>query len=387
MTSPQAKPEASDQLKRMLGYLEQDPNNIRLHFDTIDLCFNENQLDHADQVLAAANQVWFDHPGVLNRLAIAALRRNKPAQAAIELDTIVAAGQADAPVRYNLGYASYLVGDYAKARAALEPALADADKVPAIAPIYVLTLQQLGETDAAIAYAERRLASQPNDAELQGVLALLYLDNEKDMEACRRYAAAALKNNPSHPMALVTASALSLMDEQPVQALQLAEKVVKRNPQDGRAWSAAGLAQMNLLNFPAARQALENAARLMPGHIGTWHALAWVQLLQNDTAGADASFNKARDIDRNFGETQGGLAVTAFLRGEKDKSKTLMDRARRLAPKGMTVMYLKLLELQEQGDQEAVRKFLEDTLKKRPSFKGDTLFDMARRLGSSTTKQ
>lgn len=380
-----SSPKASEQLTRMLGYLEQDPCNIHLNYDLIDLCFRENQLDQAERTLTTATEYWPGEPGVLNRRAILALRRNNPQAAIVELDKILASGKADAPVRYNLGYASYLTGNFTKAREALEPALADADHLPGLAPLYVLSLQQLGENDSAIAFAEKHLDAHPEDAELQGVLALLYFDGEKDMAACRRYTEAALSKHPNHPMALVAASALSMMDEKPTMAVEFAQKVVRQNPSDGRAWSSLGLAQLYLMNLPEAELALQTAVRHMPYHIGTWHALAWAQMLQKDIDGAEASFNKARDIDRNFGETQGGLAVIAQLRGDKDRAKSLMDRAKRLAPAGMTLQYLKLLQLQEKGNNEAVQKYLEETLKRSPSFKGDTVLDMVRRMGRKNT--
>lgn len=377
---------ASPKLTRMLGFLGQDPTNEPLTFDTIELCLAENQLDLADNLLENAAKNWPGATGVLNRKAIVALRRNDPQAAIVELEQIVAAGKADAPVRYNLAYANYLVGDFARVKQVIEPALAEADCIPALDPLYVLALQQLGENDAAIAYAEQRLKTRPDDADLQGVLALLYFDANKDVAACRRHVEAALRKNPSHPMALIAASGLAIMDEKPAAALEFAQKIVDRNPKDGRAWSAVGHAKMFMLDLPAAQKALETAVQTMPGHIGTWHMLAWAQLMQNDIDGAEASFKRALEIDRNFGETQGGLAVIAQIRGDKPLAKRLMDRAKRLAPAGMTVKYLKLLQLRETGDQNAVQKYLQDALKSIPSFNGDSVLDMIGRMGRVTLK-
>ncbi|HEX7640607.1 MAG TPA: tetratricopeptide repeat protein [Burkholderiaceae bacterium] len=376
----------SPQLARLLEHLAQDPGNKLLAFRVIDVSLEENKLDQADSIIDQTAKHWPEDAGLINRRAIAALRRNNPQAAITELEKIVAANLADAPVRYNLAYASYVTGDYAKARAALEPALPEADKVPVIAPLYALCLQQLGEFDVAIAYAEERLRADPDDAELQGVLALLYFDGQKDMDTCRRYTAAALTRQPHHPMALVTASSLAVMDEKPDEALALAERIVQRNPADGRAWSCIGLAYLYKRELKAAEQALQRAVQTMPGHVGTWHLLAWAQLLQNDIDGAEASFNKARDLDRNFGETQGGLAIIAYRRGDKERAKALAERARRLAPANMGQHYLKLLQLQESGDDAAVQRYLEDTLQRKPGFKGDTLLEIARRMMANAPK-
>ena len=370
----------SPDLKRMLGYLEQDQANEFLTFDAIDLCLKEGQLDIAEQLLQEASKHWPGSAGVLNRAALIALRRNAPALAIVELEKILEKGLADVAVRYNLAYANYLIGNYERACEVLKPVLAEDDQFPALTHIYTLSLQQLGHTEAAVEYAEACVSKRPNDADLQGILALLYLDSERDIGACRRYTEAALKSNPAHPMALLSASALAMMDEQPETALAYAGKVAKRNPQDGRAWSSMGMAQMFMRDFNAARQSLENAVQYIPNHIGTWHSLAWVQLLQNDITGAETSFNKANEIDHNFGETQGGLAVIAELQGDEAKAKRLMAKAKRLAPAGMTLQYLKLLQLQETGNQAEILKFMQDSLKRIPSFKGDSVYDTVRRM-------
>lgn len=380
MSQPRDVAGMSPELIRLLGYLERDPNNEPLMFDTIDRSITENQLELAMELLKAAEQVWPQSVGVLNRNAIVALRNNDPKAAIIELDKIHARGLADIPVRYNLAYANYLLGNYSRVCEVIEPVLNDIDGTAILDPLYLLSLQQLNETDAAIAFAEKRLNVRKNDAELQGVIALLYLDAEKDIEACRRFTDAALKNNPNHPMALIAASTLSMMDEKPAAALEYAQKVVTRNPHDGRAWASIGIAQMYQMNLPAAQSALKMAVQHMSSHIGIWHGLAWTQLLQNDVCGAEDSFNQAAEIDRSWGETQAGLAVIAYLRGDKLKSKRLMESAKRLSPSGMTTIYLKFLQLKDSGEEVVLKKFLEDTSKRIPSFKGDTVFDMVRRM-------
>lgn len=383
MNQPANETKVSPELFRLLGYLDKDPQNEPLTFDTIDRCISENQLKLAHDLLQAAEQFWPQSVGVLNRKAIIALRNGDPKTAIAELDKVLESGMADIPVRYNLAYANYLVGNYARVCAVIEPALHDVHNTAILDPLYLLSLQQMNETDAAIAFAEKRLKDRQNDTELQGVIALLYLDAEKDIDVCRRYTEAALHKNPEHPMALVAASTLSMMDENPSAALAYAQKVVSRNPNDGRAWSSIGIAHMFNLDLPAAQSALKTAVQNIPNHIGIWHGLAWAQLFQHDVDGAEASFNHAADIDRAWGETQAGLAVIAYLRGDKVKAQRLMDRAKRLSPAGMTLLYMKFLQLKDAGDPVALQKFLEDALKRLPSFKGDSVLDMVRRKNAN----
>jgi len=66
-------------------------------------------------------------------------------------------------------------------------------------------------------------------------------------------------------------------------------------------------------DLPTALAYFDNALATMPGHIGTWHGKAWAQLLSSDLPGAQRSFTSALDLDRNFAESHGGLAVALAL--------------------------------------------------------------------------
>ncbi len=59
-----------------------------------------------------------------------------------------------------------------------------------------------------------------------------------------------------------------------------------------------------------------------------------------------------------------------YLQGDKERAKTQAERPRRLAPTNMSQHYLKLLQLQDDGDDAAVVHHWEDTLKRKAAFKG-----------------
>jgi Flp pilus assembly protein TadD len=70
-------------------------------------------------------------------------------------------------------------------------------------------------------------------------------------------------------------------------------------------------------DLAGAMQALKAAVAVMPEHLGSWHALAWMQMLSQDLAGAESSLQEALARDASFGETYGGLALLAALRGDR----------------------------------------------------------------------
>jgi tetratricopeptide (TPR) repeat protein len=83
-------------------------------------------------------------------------------------------------------------------------------------------------------------------------------------------------------------------------------------------------------DLPTALAHFDNALATMPGHIGTWHGKAWAQLLSSDLPGAQRSFTSALDLDRNFAESHGGLAVALALLGRTEEALQHIERALRL---------------------------------------------------------
>src|SRR3546814_7885060 len=100
----------------------------------------------------------------------------------------------------------------------------------------------------------------------------------------------------------------------------------------------------------------------MPDHIGTWHALAWTQLLLGDIDAAEASYRSAYALDHNVGDSHGGLALVAVLRGDLDAAGQGIKRALRLDPQAMTARYAKTLLLEAQGDQSGSEALMHELL-------------------------
>jgi Flp pilus assembly protein TadD len=115
------------------------------------------------------------------------------------------------------------------------------------------------------------------------------------------------------------------------------------------------------LDLDAAMDALQKAVKYMPNHIGTWHALAWCQIIKNDLDGAKTSFDEAMKIDRNFGETHGGLAVIAYVQGDKETAKTESRKAVLLDPMSFSGRFAESLLLQD-TDPEAAREMISNIM-------------------------
>ena len=71
---------------------------------------------------------------------------------------------------------------------------------------------------------------------------------------------------------------------------------------------------------------------------------------------AETSYQRAYDLDRNFADSHGGLALVHALRGRTDDAEAAIRRALRLNPQCPTALYAQtlLLEASGRGD-EAMR--------------------------------
>jgi len=82
--------------------------------------------------------------------------------------------------------------------------------------------------------------------------------------------------------------------------------------------------------------------------------------------GAEAAFNKSLEIDRNFGETHGGLAVIALLRGARAEAERLAEISLRLDRQSFAGHFAQSLLLAQQGKeavaQEIVGKMLDSAM-------------------------
>jgi tetratricopeptide (TPR) repeat protein len=341
---------AGARLSRRLEFLAADPGNPRLRGECADL---------AHQALAAGDVAG----------AIGAYQ------------SLLEAGESAPALRYNLGYALMLAGRHAEAKQVLTPAAAE---MPEAARLLVRAHHHLGELDEAIRLAESQAAARPEDGELSGQLAMLYLDAD-DFEQARVWTGRALAAPRKTAEACFTAGFLALGDEDEERAQALLGQALELNPKSGRAWAGKGLAAMLGGDLQEGEEALRRAVQYMPGHIGTWHALAWCQLLRGELDAAEASFRQAYEIDRAFSETHGGLAVIELLRGSAHRAQRRARTSLRLDPRSFSGQYAKVL-LESKSDQaraEGVRRILAS----QRALGGGTLVDMvARQAGRGRKK-
>jgi tetratricopeptide (TPR) repeat protein len=328
---------AFDRLNRLLDYLAQDPRNPALLADVADL-----QLQLGDWAAAKASlqQLLNAKPGDAQArylMAVAERAAGDAARAASLLQALIEEGQAHPVVLQELARCQAQQGRWAAVcptLLALNPAELPPDQGDAVRLLRIRAWHHQGELEEALAEARRWQAERASDLPLQGraAIATLLLDLEHVDEAAQLLAPIDEATLASDGELAAAAGFVALSQGRLDAALQRFSSSERASPGLGRAYLGSGLSWAAQGKLPEGIQALKRAVGVAPKHLGGWHALAWMQLLSEDVEGASASFQAALAQDDNFGESHGGLALIAALRGDREAAQRLLRTALRLDP-------------------------------------------------------
>jgi len=336
-----AQAEAALKLPRIEGYLASDPGNLDLLALAIELAQTAGEFDralrHADTALAR-------YPGdafFRGRMAGVLMAQHAWARAAAVLESL-AQERADLNVAHNLAYCYTWLGRQREAFDLLTPFAAAAPLPSAAVALRLRALHHLGELDAAIALAEDQMARCQGDPAFLAAAAMLYFDAGQAAPAAR-LSELALAQGARPDAALVVAGSLALARTDTDTAISLFREVLSHNRSEGRSWAGLGLASLLKHEVPAAEQHLARALECMPEHVGTWHILGWCKIVRQDLDGARAVFSRTLDLDRNFADSHGGMAVVHALAGETAAADEAIRRALGLDAHCLSAKFARLI--------------------------------------------
>ena len=99
----------------------------------------------------------------------------------------------------------------------------------------------------------------------------------------------------------------------------------------------------------------------------------------HDIAAARAAFTHALELDHNFGESHGGLAVALALQGHAALASDAVRRALGLDPQSLSARYAQSVLAGETEDRDALERLAGVWLKDRQSPDGTALVELVRR--------
>lgn len=349
-TSPSASgttPDPRHSLDRLEGYLREDSSNLGLLAECFEAALQCAEWERAAchlahaQALQPGNLAWALREG---DLLLAQDHHERAAEVLGRLQTLGGTPPefADA-VLHNLAWIAFQAGRYQACTEQLAGRMQDTRKAApvALARLWLRALHHGGQVQQAVAWASAAEEQGWLPAAAAGVASLAALDADQLVLAGRWAQSALQQSSPAdHPIeALVTQASLALARQEAQQACALARAALQISPRDGRAWSAHALADLLAGDLPMALAHFDNALATIPGHIGTWHGKAWAQLLSSDLQAAQRSFTSALELDRNFAESHGGLAVALALQGLRPEALEHAERALRLDASNLSGRY------------------------------------------------
>lgn len=336
-------------IARYENYLAQDPANPMLLNALGDLYHQAGEFDRALQQYDRCLERHPGHRGARSRSANVMLSQHRFEDAEKTLTTLLAEGEPDPALHYNLGLARFYQYRWQDAFDSFKAAQAAGLVGPDVARYLTYVHHQLGQMDAAIEACRQWQAA--GDSSAQGYMAVLEMDNG-NMPAAHAYAAQVLKAEPGNVDALVVEGMWSTEQQDNASAHAAFTRVVNAQPDNARGWLGLGLAELYRGEHAKSIAALERAIERMPRNVGAIVTLGWARLTARDVAGAEREFRRAIAVDHTFGEAHGALAVALVYQQRHDEARRVNRVAQRLNPMGFGAIYAKGVLLAVDGKRE-----------------------------------
>lgn len=358
---------SSARLNRLLTFIELDAGNLALRKDAIREACDTGHWDIARSLIDAGLQAHPDDAELLGFSGFAHLQACSYVDAERAFSAALVQRSDATALRYNLAFAYFMQKRYPDALEVLTAQVRQ--EVPLALLLRARCLHHLRRSEEAIADCRAHLAVAAEDPETNGLLALILYESGQT-EPATQHADKALKQNPKQLEAMLALASMQSDAQQYDVAKASFNTLLEAHPQCGRGWLGLALIELTHLQIEAARRDIELAATHMQEHIGTWHVLAWIHIMQGDVQAAEDAFKSALALDRNFGETHGGLAVIAALQGREEDARASMKRALRLDPQCLSARCAEMALLQREGRNDEARAVL-DAVLARPVARSD----------------
>lgn len=359
--SNDAASETQERLARLISFLKHDPDNQSLLNDAMTLAIEAGDASIMEMLCKHLSAHPPSNATTAAQATYLMLACNQYASAA-ELGTEALASGVNHPaVIFNTAYAHFYIEDFSAVTMLLEGLTADLSCPADALILHARALHHQDQLAESLALAERAYKQETSNPEVGGVLALLCYELDSPSRALS-LAHDALSQNPLQLDALIACASANFELGNTPAARKAWLHTVDAHPACGRAWSGLAELEFSEMELEQAEEHLDTAVRFMPDHIGTWHMVAWICVLKDDATGARRAFERAYDLDRNFGETHGGLAIADVMDGRLDQAKTGIRRALKLNPECLSARFAEMLILQRAGKKKEAEALVERVL-------------------------
>lgn len=232
------------------------------------------------------------------------------------------------------------MGDFSSAQDYLQAAKKYSANPHELIHLEAKLLHQNQQLDEAIALLEKAIPYCDNNADALGLLALLYFDNNDELNA-REITNKTLSLEPNHPNGLLVNLLLkSLHNEATPDEI---ESLLKLHPQESRLWFVLGTTQLRLMNCPEAEQAFTQVTQLDPEFYDSWICLGWCHQLQNNLEAAENAYQFAINLHNNRADGFEGLAVVKALQNKLSDATNLLSQTNQQDPESFFAKFTQML--------------------------------------------
>lgn len=332
-------------LRRLQGYVEQDPGNALLLADAWQAAAQAGEpalaagfARQAGAAEPAREALW------LQREAHALVDAGQLGQAQAVLEQARDRGLPALLADHDLACIALREGRFDRAVEITGPWLQgdpaqDPDAIALMQASWLRSMHRLGRVQAAWRWVEgREQGGQLLSPAAAGPASLLAIDADRFGDA-QRLAERALQARVDDAEALTASGCVAIARGETAHAEHLLGLAERQTAADGRVQSALGLAALQAGRMEQARQRFERAVAGMASHVGSWHGLGWSLLLQGRLGDAEAAFRRAVDLDPNFGESHGALGLALLLQGDRTAAEPCLRRAHKLDPRNVTASF------------------------------------------------
>lgn len=346
----------SSKLQTVLGYLEADMENVDLNIQAIDEYKHQDDAEAAIAFVDDLPTSVAQEPRVQAAIIELFLHLGYVEEAQNRADDLVNATSAHPTAVYYLVLSHYFAGQPETCIEIFNKF--DGESLAPMTLLLIVRCQMLmGDLDASKAM----LAELEPSPEVLGMLALVELDLGDTVKATELSDQALAQSPEQYEANLVKATVLvgELAFEPAMVHIDQCLQII---PNEGRALSLLGQSYFYQLNFATAAEVFAASVASMPQHIGTWHLLAWAYLLLGELEQSEQAFNQALDLNGNFADSHGAIAVIALHKDQLEQAEHSIKVALRLDPNCATAMYAKSLLLEKQGEETASKQLIDSIL-------------------------
>lgn len=314
-------PTLNEQLKYYLSLLKQNENNLEILLEVSLLYMELDNIPKAQHYLDKASTI--NPEACLGSQGLLHLKQGR-ATDAISLFSQALQLEDTETVRFNLGLSYYLNNDFPKAWETLS-LIEEEEYIPSTRVLMARMMYEEGAVEEAINLLEEHVPNFTSNAEIVGLLSLLYFDINNE-HAARELSQQALQLEPTNFDAQLVDIMLRLITQET--SAEEILNLLQVNPKDSRLLFALGSTYMAQGEFALAIEQFKKTITVQPEFYDCYIALAWCQLLNNEVQDAHETYQNAISLDDALADGWGGLAIIYALNADLAQAEQLISKAK-----------------------------------------------------------